>query len=253
MISMRPAATGFTALCALMLFAACITLAGCSNIHGRPGPGPEVIRPDDLVDYPTLYKENCAACHGATGSHGASIPLANPVFLAVIGEDHLHDVIAKGVPNSLMPPFAKTSGGTLTDQQITILTQGILHQWSNSADLAGQTPPSYKPTLQGDAAHGQQAFTSACARCHGPNGEGNKDHNPGPLTDATYLALVSDQYLRSNIIAGRPEAKMPDWRHYTSQPLTDQQITDIVTWLASHRTANPGQPYRTRPYPGVTP
>ena len=33
----------------------------------------------------------------------------------------------------------------------------------------------------------------------------------------------------------------------TTQALTDQQITDIVTWLASKRTANPGQPYRTNP------
>ena len=27
--------------------------------------------------------------------------------------------------------------------------------------------------------------------------------------------------------------------------MTDQQITDIVAWLASKRIANPGQPYPT--------
>ncbi len=36
---------------------------------------------------------------------------------------------------------------------------------------------------------------------------------------------------------------MPDWRSDAAQPLTDQQITDIVAWLASKRTRDPGQPY----------
>jgi cytochrome c oxidase cbb3-type subunit 3/ubiquinol-cytochrome c reductase cytochrome c subunit len=38
---------------------------------------------------------------------------------------------------------------------------------------------------------------------------------------------------------------MPDWRNDSAQPLTDQQVTDIVAWLASHRAPNPGQPYPT--------
>jgi cytochrome c oxidase cbb3-type subunit 3/ubiquinol-cytochrome c reductase cytochrome c subunit len=63
--------------------------------------------------------------------------------------------------------------------------------------------------------------------------------------DPTYLALVSDQYLRSIIIAGRPDQGMPDWRSDSSQSLTDVQITDIVSWLASRRIADPGQPYGT--------
>jgi cytochrome c oxidase cbb3-type subunit 3/ubiquinol-cytochrome c reductase cytochrome c subunit len=49
--------------------------------------------------------------------------------------------------------------------------------------------------------------------------------------------------LRSIVIAGRPEEGMPDWRSDGAQPLTDQQITDIVAWLGSKRTASPGQPY----------
>jgi cytochrome c oxidase cbb3-type subunit 3/ubiquinol-cytochrome c reductase cytochrome c subunit len=67
----------------------------------------------------------------------------------------------------------------------------------------------------------------------------------GSIVDPTYLALVSDQYLRSIIIAGRPDQGMPDWRSDSNQSLTDAQITDIVSWLASKRTADPGQPYGT--------
>jgi hypothetical protein len=56
--------------------------------------------------------------------------------------------------------------------------------------------------------------------------------------------LISDQSLRSITIAGRPDGGMPDWRaDAAGQAMTDQQITDIVAWLASKRIVNPGQPY----------
>jgi mono/diheme cytochrome c family protein len=241
-----------------MLSAGSIALTGCSRIPGRPGPGPEVVRPDEVLDFQTLYKTNCAACHGETGKGGASLPLANPVYLASIGEDHLRQITAQGVHGTLMPPFAKSSGGSLTDKQVAVIAHGIM-QWSDSATLAGQTPPPYASTLTGDADHGQQAFVASCARCHGETGAGssaepkNEPKNttgksrPGSIVDPSYLALISDQYLRSTIIAGRPGEGMPDWRTSASQPLTDQQVTDIVTWLASKRTADPGQPYRTNP------
>ena len=62
-----------------------------------------------------------------------------------------------------------------------------------------------------------------------------------------FLALISDQNLRSITIAGRPDQGMPDWRSAGAQPMTDQQVTDIVAWLASKRVATPGQPYPTHP------
>jgi mono/diheme cytochrome c family protein len=245
----------------LMLSTACLATIGCSSIHGRPGPGPEVIRPDEVLDFPTLYKENCAACHGATGKNGAAIALANPVYLAVAGEQTIHQTITKGVPGGLMPAFARTSGGTLTDKQVSILSHGIMQQWSASDQLAGVTPPPYAATSQGDATRGQQAYAAACARCHGADGEGTsvdpktgdpKTSDPrasadklGSIVNPSYLALISDQDLRSIVIAGRPDEGMPDWRSDSAQPLTDQQITDIIAWLASKRIAEPGQPYHS--------
>jgi mono/diheme cytochrome c family protein len=208
------------------------------------------MRPDEILDFSTLYRDNCSACHGENGKDGAAISLSNPVYLAIAGEDHLREVTAKGVHGALMPPFARSAGGSLTEQQITALVQGIVHQWGTPDLLAGKNPPSYAPLGPGEAARGQQAFAVFCARCHGATGEGGnvKDRNGGSnkvgsIVDPAYLALISDQGLRSIMIAGRPEDGMPDWRSDSTEPLTDQQITDIVAWLASKRTANPGQPY----------
>ena len=185
--------------------------------------------------------------------NGAAISLANPVYLAIAGEDNLRHITANGVSGKLMPSFAKSAGGMLTDQQIEVLSHGMMQQWSRPDLLAGSSLPPYKSTLAGDAARGQEAFGIYCARCHGTAGEGSTGDAKsgkgkiGSIVDGSYLALISDQGLRSIVIAGRPDEGMPDWRTDRTQPMTDQQITDIVAWLASKRTSNPGQPYPTGP------
>jgi mono/diheme cytochrome c family protein len=248
---MRLGLVPFASFYALALAAVALALMGCSRIPGRPGPGPEVARPDDVLDFSTLYKANCAACHGQNGRNGAAISLANPVYLVVAGEENLREITAKGVAGKLMPPFAKSAGGMLTDQQISVLAHGVMQQWSRPDLFAGASMPPYRAALQGDATRGQQAFGTFCARCHGVAGEGSagdaKSGKVGSIVDGSYLALISDQGLRSITIAGRPDEGMPDWRSDGAQPMTDQQITDIGAWLALKRTADPGQPYATRP------
>ncbi len=91
-------------------------ISGCRNAPGRPGA--ETTRPDEVLDFPTLYGQNCAACHGEKGRNGAAISLANPGYLAVAGAVNIQRITAKGVPGTAMPPFGKVAGGMLTDQQI---------------------------------------------------------------------------------------------------------------------------------------
>jgi len=225
-------------------------LLGCEHPSGNPGPGPQVLRPEQQLDFATLYRTNCAGCHGANGNHGPAIPLSNPVYLAFSGEDVLKTITAKGIPGKLMPAFAKSAGGILTDQQVAILAHGMIEAWGKPNLLISQPPPPYKVTLNGDAIHGQQQFAVSCASCHGPNGGGGQKGNGekiGSIIDQSYLSLISDQALRSFVIAGLPDQGMPDWRSDSAIPMTDQQITDVVTWLASLRGANAGQPYPVHP------
>ena len=55
-----------------------------------------------------------------------------------------------------------------------------------------------------------------------------------PFAYLSYLALVSDQHLRTVIIVGMPNLGMPDWRSHR-KPLTDAAVGDLVAWLASQR------------------
>src|SRR5260370_27951407 len=80
---------------------------------------------DQIMDFSALFESNCAGCHGRDGHSGAGRPLNDPLYLELIGKDRLRDVIAKGMPRTAMPAFALNAGGTLTDQQITILADQI--------------------------------------------------------------------------------------------------------------------------------
>ncbi len=235
---------------AVMIACVCLVSNGCRSAPGKPGPEVEAQRPDEVMDAATLYRQNCAGCHGDQGRNGAAIALSNPVYLGVAGAATIERVTGAGVPGSLMPAFAKSAGGMLTDRQIVALTEGMMRAWGKPNALAGQPAPSYASTGPGDVTRGQQAYTTFCARCHGMDGAGVAAGtvHTGSLVEPAYLALVSDQGLRSMIIAGMPEQGMPDWRSDLSgagaRSMTDQEITDTVAWLASHRTPAPGQPYR---------
>jgi cytochrome c oxidase cbb3-type subunit 3 len=227
---------------ALTAFLGLGMLAACRTTRFEPRTDPEPIAPNQVLDFNTLYAQNCAGCHGARGSGGASIALANPVYLAIVDETVLRNVVANGVQGTSMPAFAQRAGGMLTEEQINAITSGIFSHWGHKQVLDGANPPSYAAKAAGSVDHGQVAFGTYCASCHGSEGRGTPKGSA--ITNDSFLALVSDQGLRTVVIAGKPELGAPDWRgNVPGQPMTDQEITDVVAWLASRRAQNPGQPY----------
>ena len=129
----------------------------------------------------------------------------------------------------------------MTDEQVATLVAGI-RAWARPDALGGAAPPPYAGAA-GDPARGAAVFAAACASCHGAGGTGGP--KAGSLVDGSFLGLVSDQALRTAVIAGRPDLGHPDWRGETgkSAPLTNEQVSDVVAWLVSQRPANPGSPY----------
>ena len=83
------------------------------------------INPADISDFDTLYKQNCAGCHGTDGKGGAAIALADPVYLAIADDAVLQQAATNGISGTAMPAFAESAGGMLTDKQIAILVNGI--------------------------------------------------------------------------------------------------------------------------------
>jgi cytochrome c oxidase cbb3-type subunit 3 len=207
---------------------------GCSKSVEPERP----IRSDQVLDFATLYGQNCAGCHGADGQFGPAPPLNDPLFLAIVPDPVLEKLVYEGRPGTPMPGFSRKKGGSLTDAQVKAIAGGIKARWKPEQPKV--SPPDYLATsTQGDATRGQAVFNRACASCHGKDGLGGKD-KVGPIHDPTVLDLISDQAIRRLIITGRRDLKIPDFaqrdgRPPDFRPLSASDVADLVALVASWR------------------
>jgi len=219
-------------------------LCGCANAPGRPVAGDIPVVPSEVTDFKVLFGENCSGCHGNDGKGGAAIALADPVYLAIADDTVLRHATADGISGTSMPAFAQSAGGMLTDKQIDALVQGMRQRWAQPDILRGANPPPYSSSEPGDASRGSAAYAEFCSSCHGAGGRGGQ--RASSIVDGSFLALLNDQELRTIVIVGRPELGAPDWRaNVPGKPMSSQDVSDVVTWLASQRAKFPGQPYST--------
>ena len=226
--------------------AVCLSLAsfgflGC-QLPGKPSIADEVPRPEAVISFDVLYRQNCSGCHGTDGQNGPATNLANPEYQALVDDATLRQVITEGEKDTLMPAFGVSSGGNLTTAQINSLVQGLRRRWKQNNIFSEQAPPPYRAGKRGDPNHGQPVYAIACARCHGATAQ--QPGFAGSILDDSFLALVNDQMIRTTILAGRPDLGHPDWRgDIPGRSLTDAEVTDVTAWIMAQRSPMPGQPY----------
>lgn len=181
-----------------------------------------------------LWNTHCAGCHGADGSHGPARPMRDPVYLASVSDADLVRVISSGSSaGTLMPGFAISSGGALSDQEIAAIVSGMRRAWGRTdakASSISYAAPAGS-SAGGDPHRGEAAFGRWCITCHAT----------GNATDPFFLQLVSDQALRSAIIFGRTDLGMPGADgpfpdRSPSERMTAQEVDDIVAWLIQRRS-----------------
>jgi cytochrome c oxidase cbb3-type subunit 3 len=227
----------------------CIANVGCNSAPGRPKADSIPIAPNEVTDFQLLYAQNCAGCHGPDGKKGVATSLGDPVYLAIADDEVIHHATAVGVPGTSMPAFAQSAGGMLTDKQINIIATGMRSRWAQPGLLGGANPPPYSEA-RGDVTRGERVYSLYCSTCHGAEGHGGRKGSS--IVNGSYLALVSDQGLRTSVIIGWPELGAPDWRgDVPGKPMTSQEISDVVAWLAAQRLRFSGQPYAQPPAEGV--
>ena len=226
---------------AIPFLLALILAVGCDRLPGKPTPEERWKPATEVTNFSQLYAQNCSGCHGADGRLGAARPLNDPLYLALASAATLRSIIAQGVAGTSAPAFAQQAGGNLTDKQIDILVEGMRSRWGKAENFNNVVLPPYslqdavtKGRGPGDPQRGAAAYQTYCAQCHGKDGSGGP--KGGSVISPAYLALVSDQALRTAVISGRPDLGMPDWRaNISGRPMSPQEISDVVAWLASHR------------------
>lgn len=205
---------------------------------GKPKVGGEWKPPTATDSFTKLFAQNCRGCHGDGQTVGGSINLKDPTLLAILPADELRNLIINGVSGASMPAFALRNGGQLTDAQIEILVAGI-QAWKDPATTPPGPLPPYSATL-GDPVRGEEIYKLYSASILEKNPKLGVD---GFMLNPSFLGLVSNQYLRLMVIAGRPELGIPNWQNaIPGKPLSDEEIADLVAWLVSQRQNEFGQP-----------
>lgn len=219
-----------------------LMVAACSRLPGRPPADSQVVRPETVTAFEPLYRANCAGCHGEDGRRGPATALADPLYLAVADGATIRKVVANGVAGTAMPAFAREAGGMLTQQQIDALVAGIRERWAKPEAVRNVYPPPYSAAGEGDPKRGAAVYAMYCASCHGQGGRGGE--KASSIVDGSFLALVSNQSLRTTVIVGRPDLGAPDFRgNAPGHAMSSGEVSDVVAWLAAQRPQVPGQPY----------
>ena len=112
----------------------------------------------------SLYKDNCAACHGQTarGAQGPNL-VRSPLVLHDEKGEEIGHVVRQGRAQGGMPPFP-----ALSDVQIYDIAEYIHLQVELTANRGTyrQTYANSRNQVTGNAERGKEFFQAHCTGCH---------------------------------------------------------------------------------------
>jgi mono/diheme cytochrome c family protein len=208
------------------VMAAVLVVAGRSAALAQAGGGGDPERGG------RLYIENCALCHGVDGRGRAGANLN--AFPGIEVDAALIQTISEGVEGSVMPAWATTNGGPLTDQDIRDIAAYIVSSFGGTSPI--RPLPTYEtefipalPGVEGDPSVGSAVYRKECVACHGQEGEGRF----GLTLAKSWPGNEPAAFIRQVIRDGIPGTTMPAWGEAKGGPLSDQQVTDVSAYVLS--------------------
>ncbi|MHC5062920.1 MAG: c-type cytochrome, partial [Planctomycetota bacterium] len=169
----------------------------------------------------SMYRNNCAGCHGQNGEGGIGNSLRSPSFLAMASEAFLRETIieGRGRGNTAMP-----TGYTYSPEELSDVL-AYLQTWKQ-ADHSYEDVLALRAQANGDSAvFGAGIYRARCAACHGDEGEGGIGSR---LNSESFLSAIDDHFLYRSITEGRPGTAMPSWGF-----LKAEDVADLISHLRS--------------------
>ena len=154
----------------------------------------------------TLFIDNCAVCHGVSGTGGPGFPnLAAGSWLWGGDPETIAETIRVGI-NS-------TSEETRISQMLAFGRDGMLGRDEVQSVAAYVRSLSNQPLTSAEASRvgaGETIFADNCSSCHGEGGKGMHETGAPDLTDANWIYGGDAQSVYTTIYGGR-QGHMPHW------------------------------------------
>lgn len=163
-----------------------------------------------VASAPTLWGDNCAACHGMLGVGGPGFPsLTDDAWLWGGSDEAVLESIRVGI-NATHPETRVSE--MLAFGQLDVLTRDQIRAVAAYVQsLSGLADPD--PEVR---AEGQTIFEVNCASCHGDDATGMNEVGAPNLTDAFWIYGGSDEAIFTSIHDGR-RGWMPAWEGRLSE------------------------------------
>src|SRR5437660_8899204 len=139
--------------------------------------------------------------------------------------------------------FMRTAARVLVALAALVALPGVGHAAQREANSNGWQIPDNareeKSPLQPTPAvlkKGKSIYDSKCAKCHGPQGkgdgpDGDKEHPPADLTDASRAVRNPDGILFYKVWNGRKDPKMPAFK----SDLSKDEVWTVVEYAKGFR------------------
>jgi cytochrome c oxidase cbb3-type subunit 3 len=158
-----------------------------------------------------IYRDNCAACHGASALGNIAIGAPN-----LTDADSLYGAD----PETIMASIRDGRTGTMPAWGAALGAQGVKDVAAYVLTFSGITTP------QDWSAAGKTRYATMCVACHGADGRGNPALGAPNLTDRTWLYGGSFEHVTESIREGRAGA-MPAWGHRLNQ----DELRLVAAWV----------------------
>jgi len=196
----------------------------------------------DVAAGAVVYADNCASCHqaGGLGLVGTFPPLAGNPNAADAG--YVEDVVRNGLSGPIEVLDVTYDGtmasfGNLSDDEVSAVVAYV----ATLADADPSSTPTEEPEVvePGDIGEGRDLFIgsdrldnggAACVGCHTAGDVGNLGGwSLGPDITSSHETLGGDVGLTAWLSNPASDTMRP---LFTDRPMTDDEIADIVAFLA---------------------